>query len=166
MASHTLTSPDEQITIEWDCGFRNPATDSIYSRVVKEIEESDTGVRIMYALIIANTRRITFTYKGGIAPPEAIASFEKFWVWCMQFLYIQEGGINVSVVENPEIIKASYKLFNRLVCNPLQEHWGTAYNKAQVLFPAADIFKPNSMLPTHLLEDEDFLASAAKLLKA
>lgn len=164
MTSHTLTSPDLKIKVEWIVGSRNPATDSLYSRIVAAVQEDDVSVRVLYALIMANTREIKFTCKT--TPPEQIAMLQQFWGWMTQYFYIQEAGVNVGITENADIIKASYVLFNRLVCNELQEHWGAAYNKAQVLFPSDDLVKPPSALPAGLLSDPDFLLRVAKLLKA
>lgn len=163
MTSHVLTSPDKLITIEWDCSYRNPVSDSSYLRIAQATEEPDTGVRIAFSFLMANTRNITFTYKGG-APSEPIAQLEQFWEWAKEKLYIREGGVNISVVEDKPILQAAYPLFNRLVCNELQEEWATAYQKAQVLFPSKPEYKPDNQLTEDLLKNPDFLSAVAKLL--
>ena len=158
MTSHELTSPDKTVTVEWDCGFRNPASDSVKLRIFETLTgQDDPAVCLLYAQVIATTRDIKFTYTDG-TPPDQISSLEKFWGWCKVNLLVREDGENISVVDNPDVIRKSYALFQRWVSNDLQVIWAEGYNKAQVMFPAKDIYKPDALIDPVKLADAAFLA--------
>lgn len=158
MTSHTLTSPDGKINVEWDCGFNNPASNSVKIRIFAALTGlDDPAVCLLYASIIANTRNIIFTYKDG-TPPDQIASLEKYWLWCIKNLFIREDGETVSIVDDEKAIQQSYKKFQRWVSSDLQVIWAEGYNKAQVMFPADDVYKHDNLLDPERLKDAAFLA--------
>lgn len=164
MTSYELISPDKSVAVEWDCGFRNPASDSVKLRVFEVLSSEsagDSAVCLLYASILANTRDIQVTCTTG-TPPDQITSLEKFWGWCKINLLVREDGETISVVDNPAVILKSYQLFERWVSNDLQVIWAEAYNKAQVMFPARDIYKPDALIDPDKLKDAVFLVNGGQ----
>ncbi len=160
--SYKLLNAQGKTALIIETGFRSPVTDATMTAIKAallshpELDKGRTAEVPVFAELLSTLRKVTFVeFRDN---PHLVAFSEFYNALFQRVAIADEGGYIMQLnVKHQGVILDLYETFNRLVSNAVFMEWWNAHQAAQVLFPASDLVKPESLLTTEQLEDTDFL---------